>query len=83
MIIVHPLKERVSLDLLHSSGSNPVLTFTTEPKTTEHQVNTEEKKKKRWLKINHVSKCRLAAWLIKAKCTGMRKEARIPGKSIK
>lgn len=45
MVIVHPLKESVSFDLLHSSGSDPVLTLTAEPEVekTEHQVNTEEK----------------------------------------
>lgn len=32
MIIIHPLKEWVSLDLFNSRGSNPVLTLTTEPK---------------------------------------------------
>lgn len=40
MVVVHPLKEWVGFDLLHTCCTNPVLLFTTEPaqNASSHQV---------------------------------------------
>ncbi len=42
MVIVHSFKERVSFDLLHSSGSNPVFTLTAEPGGKQQNIRWKQ-----------------------------------------
>lgn len=38
MVVVHPLKERIGLDLLHACSADPVLLLTAEPAQTKPSV---------------------------------------------
>lgn len=52
MVVVHPLKERIGLDLLHACSTDPVLLLTAEP---AHNMCSLNIKHVQQLSTNHLS----------------------------